>query len=66
MSEFFNWEMLGTYAGCTAAVGVITQFIKGIGVLNRIPTQVVTYVLALVLMLWHRCLQAASRLTASC
>lgn len=51
MSEFFNWEMLGTYAGCTAAVGVITQFIKGVGVLNRIPTQIVTYVLALVLML---------------
>jgi hypothetical protein len=51
MSEFFNWEMLGTYAGCTATVGVITQFVKGVGVLNRIPTQIVTYVLALVLML---------------
>lgn len=51
MSEFFDWEMLGTYAGCTAAVGLITQYVKGIGVLDRIPTQIVTYVLALVLML---------------
>ena len=51
MNEFLNWEMLGTYAGCTAAVGMLTQFIKGIGVLDRIPTQIVTYVLALVLML---------------
>ena len=51
MSELFNWTMLGTYAGCTAAVGVITQFIKGLGVLSRIPTQLVSYVLALALML---------------
>lgn len=51
MSEFFTWDMLGTYAGCTAATGLITQYIKGVGVLARIPTQVVSYVLALVLML---------------
>ena len=51
MSEFFSWDMLGTYAGCTAAVGVITQFVKGIGFMAQIPTQIVTYVLALILML---------------
>lgn len=51
MSELFTWQMLGTYAGCTAAVGLITEFIKGIGVLKRIPTQLVSYVLALILMM---------------
>ncbi len=51
MSELFTWQMLGTYAGCTAAVGLITQFIKGVGVLSRVPTQLVSYVLALVLMM---------------
>lgn len=51
MSELFTWQMLGTYAGCTAAVGLITQFIKGVGGLSRVPTQLVSYVLALVLMM---------------
>lgn len=51
MNEFFTWEMLGTYAGCTAAVSIITQFIKGVPGVVKIPTQVVSYVIALVVML---------------
>lgn len=51
MNEFFTWEMLGTYAGCTAAVSIITQFIKGVPGIVKIPTQVVSYVIALVVML---------------
>ena len=51
MSEFFTWELLGTYAGCTAAVSIITQFIKGVPGIVKIPTQVVSYVIALVIML---------------
>lgn len=51
MSEFFTWEMLGTYAGCTAAVGVITQLIKGLPGVVKIPTQLVSYAIALVIML---------------
>lgn len=51
MSEFFTWEMLGTYAGCTAAVSIITQFIKGVPGIVKIPTQIVSYVIALVVML---------------
>lgn len=51
MSEFFTWEMLGTYAGCTAAVSIITQFIKSVPGIVKIPTQVVSYVIALVVML---------------
>lgn len=51
MNDFFTWEMLGTYAGCTAAVSIITQFTKGVPGIVKIPTQVVSYVIALVVML---------------
>ena len=51
MSEFFTWEMLGTYAGCTAAVGIVTQLIKGVPGIVKIPTQLVSYAVAVVVML---------------
>ena len=51
MSEFFTWEMLGTYAGCTAAVGIVTQLIKGVPGIVKIPTQFVSYAVAVVVML---------------
>lgn len=28
MSDFFTWEILGTMAGATAAVTLVTQFVK--------------------------------------
>lgn len=49
MDGFFDWGMLATYAGATAATAIITQFIKGI--LAKIPTQIVSYAIALVLLL---------------
>ena len=52
MSEFFTWEMLGTYAGCTAAVGIVTQLIKGVPGIVKIPTQLVSYAVAVVVMLY--------------
>lgn len=51
MNEFFTWEMLGTYAGCTAAVGIVTQLIKGVPGIVKIPTQLVSYAVAVVVML---------------
>lgn len=49
--EFFDWNMLGGYAGAVMAVGVITEIIKDIPGLKKIPTQVVSYVLALVVLM---------------
>lgn len=51
MQEFFTWEMLATYTGAILAVSLITQFIKGIGFIDRIPTRITAYVVALVVML---------------
>ena len=49
--EFFDWNMLGTYAGAVAAVGVLTQITKGISGIKAIPTQLWSYILALVTLL---------------
>ena len=49
--EFFNWSMLGSYAGAVFAVAVLTQITKGIPGIRRIPTQLWSYALALVTLL---------------
>ena len=49
--EFFSWDILGTLAGATMAVGIITQIIKELPFIKAIPTQAVSYVLALVIMI---------------
>lgn len=51
METLFTWDVLGTYAGATAAVSVLTQLIKGVPLLVKIPTQIVSYVIALVVMM---------------
>ena len=48
--EFVSWELLGTYAGAMAMVGVITQLTKEIKFVAKIPTQLWSYILALVVM----------------
>ena len=49
--ELFNWNMLGSYAGAAFAVAVLTQITKGIPIIERIPTQLWSYALALVTLL---------------
>lgn len=48
MDNFFNWGMLGTFAGAAAATGIVTQAVKG--VFQKIPTQIVSYVIAVVIL----------------
>ena len=49
MQEFFTWAMLGTYAGAVLATTLITQLLKEW--LKSIPTRIVSYVIALVVLL---------------
>ena len=51
MNEFFTWATLGTYAGCVLATSLITQFIKEWSFLKPIPTRLVSYVIALLVLL---------------
>ena len=48
--EFVTWELLGTYAGAMAMVGVITQLTKNIKFISAVPTQLWSYILALIVM----------------
>lgn len=49
MQEFFTWAMLGTYAGAVVATTLFTQLLKEW--LKSIPTRIVSYVIALVVLL---------------
>ena len=49
--EFFDWSLLGSYAGAALAVAVLTQITKGIPGIVKIPTQLWSYVLALITLL---------------
>ena len=48
--EFVTWELLGTYAGAMAMVGVITQLTKNNKFISKIPTQLWSYIIALAVM----------------
>ena len=48
MDNFFDWGMLGSFAGAAAATGLVTQAVKG--VFQKIPTQIVSYVIAVVIL----------------
>ena len=47
--EFFSWEVLATYAGATMFTLLVTQLIKG--VIDKIPTRIIAYIIALVVLL---------------
>ena len=49
--EFFDWNMLSSCAGAAMAVGVLTQVTKGIPGIVKIPTQLWSYMLALITLL---------------
>lgn len=50
MNSFFNGEMLLTCSGATLAVTLITQLLKGIAFVERLPTRLVSYAAALAVM----------------
>ena len=51
MEEFFSWSMLATYSGATLATMLITQLLKGVNFIDRLPTRVFSYLVAFVLLL---------------
>ena len=48
MYDFLSWDILVTFTGASVATVVLTQFLKGI--LAKIPTQIVSYLIALVIL----------------
>lgn len=50
MNEFVSWELVGSYAGLIMVSGVLTQLLKYFPVIERIPTQALTYILSFLLL----------------
>jgi len=50
-AEFFTWDKLGTYAGAAVLVALITQLTKELPYVKKIPTQVWSYILAVLVLL---------------
>lgn len=48
MTEFFTWEFLASFAGCTAATALVTQFTKNL--FPRLPTQWLSYFIAVIIL----------------
>lgn len=48
--EFIEWPILATYAGALAMVVVITQITKEIKLIKKIPTQLWSYIVALLIL----------------
>lgn len=45
--ELVEWPMLATYTGALTMVVVITQFTKGLKYIEKLPTQVWSYIVSL-------------------
>lgn len=48
--EFFDWTMLGTFAGAVFAVSLFTQFSKDIPLIKKIPTQLWSYIVSVIVL----------------
>ena len=49
--NFFDWSYLGTFAGALAAVALVTQLTKNLPGIKRIPTQLMSWILAVVVLI---------------
>lgn len=50
MTDFVTWSYLATSAGAIVMTTLITQFIKGIGFIDKIPTRITSWVVALIIL----------------
>ena len=48
--DFFTWDILTTMAGATFAVAILTEITKGIPGIQKIPTQVWSFILAFIVL----------------
>ena len=49
--EFFDWNILGTMAGAMFAVAILTEITKSIPGIKKIPTQLWSYALSVVVLI---------------
>ncbi len=49
--DFFTWAALLTYAGAVLATTLVTQLLKGVGFIDKIPTRLFAYIVALIILI---------------
>lgn len=50
MNDFVSWNLVGSYAGLIMVSGVLTQLLKYFPIIEKIPTQLLTYILSFALL----------------
>ena len=50
MNEFLTWDYLLTFGGCVAGTAIVTQFLKKAEWAQKIGAQIVSYVIALIIL----------------
>ena len=50
MDQFFTWELLATFVGAATGTGIVTQFVKDVPLLKKLPTQFLSYLIALLIL----------------
>lgn len=48
--NYLDWSLLATYTGTLTMVGIITELTKNIKFIKKIPTQLWSYIIALIVM----------------
>ena len=51
LQQFFTWQVLSTMTGATAATMLLTQILKGISFIDKLPTRLLSYIVALVILI---------------
>jgi len=51
MNDFFTWQMLTTHAGAMLATTAITEILKNVRGIARIPTRIFSYIVSLVVLI---------------
>jgi hypothetical protein len=50
MNDFVTWDIIGTYAGAVMVVGLITQLLKYFPLVEKLPTQLLSYLLSFIIL----------------
>lgn len=50
MDQYLTWTFLATYGGALAMVTLLTQFTKELGFIDKMPTQLWSYILSLAVL----------------
>ena len=53
-TNFFTWDVLGTFGGAILGVAILTQLTKEIKYIKAIPTQLWSYIIAVLLLVLSR------------